>query len=94
MSKWQSCEITVVNYKKNGEEFWINICITPVTDEKGQYTHWVSVDRDVTESRKLEQELKQIFDSFRIPNFPVLVLIPFLLGIDYNLDTEGRHTRK
>src|SRR5690606_5107526 len=30
LRNWESCEITVVNYKKNGEEFWINMSVTPV----------------------------------------------------------------
>ena len=62
IDKWETCEITVINYKKNGEEFWIHLTITPVADETGSITHWISVDRDVTERIKLEQELKQIFE--------------------------------
>ena len=63
LRKWESCEITVINYKKNGDEFWMNFTVTPVADEKGWYTHWISVDRDITESRKLEQEYNQIFQN-------------------------------
>jgi PAS domain S-box-containing protein len=62
MNKWETCDITVVNYKKNGEEFWIHLTITPVANESGWFTHWISVDRDVTERLRLEQELKQMFD--------------------------------
>ncbi|MES2829819.1 MAG: PAS domain S-box protein [Bacteroidota bacterium] len=62
MSKWESCEITVINYKKNGEEFLIQFTITPVADESGWFTHWISVERDVTEQIKLQHDLKQIFE--------------------------------
>jgi len=62
LSNWQSCEITVINYKKSGEEFWINLTVTPVADESGYYTHWISVERDITESRKLEKEYNHIFN--------------------------------
>ena len=56
---WESCEITTINYKKNGEEFWINFSLSPVANEKGWYTHWISIERDVTEqkNRELEKEL-------------------------------------
>ncbi|MCH8568865.1 MAG: PAS domain S-box protein [Balneolales bacterium] len=56
---WESCEITTKNYKKNGEEFWINFTVSPVADENGWYTHWVAVERDVTETKnkEIEQEL-------------------------------------
>lgn len=46
---WQPYETTIINYKKNGEEFWVNFSVSAVTDEKGWYTHWIAVQRDVTE---------------------------------------------
>lgn len=48
LRKWESCEITTINYKKGGEPFWINFSVTPVADEKGWYTHWIAIERDVT----------------------------------------------
>jgi|GEM_PF-273101 len=55
----QPCEMTVVNYKKNGEEFWIHISITPVANEKGWFTHWIAIERDVTEQRNAQEALKE-----------------------------------
>jgi len=46
---YESCEITTINYKKNGKEFWNNLSISPVADEKGNVTHWIAIERDVTE---------------------------------------------
>jgi PAS domain S-box-containing protein len=60
---WEPCEITTINYKKNGEEFWIKFSVNPVADEKGWYTHWVAVERDVTEAKKAEEELKLFADE-------------------------------
>ncbi|WP_332911596.1 PAS domain-containing protein [Algoriphagus boritolerans] len=59
MRNWEPCEITTLNYKKNGEEFWINFSVTPVADEKGWFTHWIAIERDVTDkkNRELEQDL-------------------------------------
>lgn len=59
LMKWESCEITILNYKKNGEEFWNNFSVSPVADEKGIYTHWIAIQRDVTEqkNKELEKEL-------------------------------------
>ncbi|TFF37544.1 PAS domain-containing protein [Mucilaginibacter psychrotolerans] len=57
LRKWQSCEITIINYKKNGEEFWINMSVTPVANEKGWFTHWIAIERDVTEQKLAEQKL-------------------------------------
>ncbi len=64
MNKWESCEITVSNSRKNGEKFWNNFSIAPVANEKGWFTHWIAVERDVTieiedalEKEKLVKEL-------------------------------------
>ncbi|MBC5842115.1 PAS domain S-box protein [Flavobacterium sp. F-380] len=57
--KWESYEVTTINYKKNGEEFWINFTVTPVADNNGWYTHWIAIERDVTlqKNKELEKEL-------------------------------------
>ena len=55
----QSCEIEVINYKKNGEEFWSNIAISPVVDDKGQTIYWIAIKRDTTLSRKHDQLVKK-----------------------------------
>lgn len=46
------CEIEVVYYKKNGEEFWINLSLAPVSDSIGSLTHFIAIGRDVTERIK------------------------------------------
>lgn len=59
LRNWESCEITTTNYKKNGEEFWINFTVSPVADENGWYTHWIAIERDVTESKRIEEKLME-----------------------------------
>jgi PAS domain S-box-containing protein len=66
MKKWEPCEVTTINYKKNGEEFWINFSISPVANEKGWFTHWISIDKDVTERKKEEQLLKDNEERLRL----------------------------
>lgn len=59
MDRWESYELTTINYKKNGQEFWVNFTIKPVANDLGWYTHWVSLERDVTErkNREIQKEL-------------------------------------
>ncbi|MDP2042571.1 MAG: PAS domain S-box protein [Algoriphagus sp.] len=59
MGNWQPCEITTINYKKNGEEFWTNFSISPVADSKGWFTHWISIQREVS-SQKIEDQKKEL----------------------------------
>ena len=57
IKKWETCEIEVINYKKNGEEFWNNITISPVADSTGSFTHWIAIERDITLRKKKDQEI-------------------------------------
>uniref|UniRef100_UPI0030ED253F PAS domain S-box protein n=1 Tax=Emticicia oligotrophica TaxID=312279 RepID=UPI0030ED253F len=57
LQKWESCEGTSINYKKNGEEFWVNFTLTPVANEKGWFTHWIAIARDITEKVNYERDL-------------------------------------
>ncbi len=58
IGNWETHEITTINYKKNGEEFWVNFTVSPVADEKGWYTHWIAIERDVTAQKNKELENK------------------------------------
>ena len=53
------CEVTTINYKKGGEEFWINFSVSPVKDENGLNTHFIAIEKDVTHAKNEElQKLK------------------------------------
>ncbi len=40
---------TILNYRKDGSTFWNHLTITPIRDDAGDVTHFVSVQRDVTD---------------------------------------------
>ena len=47
----------LLKYGKHGDEYWVELHILPVFDDNGEHTHWVSVQRDITERRLLSQRL-------------------------------------
>jgi len=57
LKNWQPIKREILNYKKNGEEFWVELDIKPVKNNKGWYTHWVSVQRDITKLKLNENQL-------------------------------------
>ena len=59
LETWQPVRAELLNYKKSGEEFWLELEIVPITNDRGDYTHWVSIERDVTERRALEERLRE-----------------------------------
>lgn len=47
----------VLNYTKAGRERWVEIDITPIANTSGKLTHWVAVERDITERKQQQQEI-------------------------------------
>lgn len=66
LQHWEPVEVTIINYRKNGEAFWHNISISPVADENGWFTHWIAVQRDVTEQKNKELQKNLLGDISRI----------------------------
>ncbi|MFN4001723.1 putative bifunctional diguanylate cyclase/phosphodiesterase [Microcella sp.] len=48
---------TILNYRKDGSTFWNHLTITPLFDDEGQVTNFVSVQRDVTDSVEERERL-------------------------------------
>ena len=50
---------TMVNRKKNGDVFVAEKTITPLRDGEGRITHFISNDRDITDRRRMENQMQQ-----------------------------------
>lgn len=59
ISEGRGCEVEMINYRKNGESFWNRVMISPIFDDAGNLTHYVGVQTDVSERRKLERQVNQ-----------------------------------
>ncbi|BAU12171.1 response regulator receiver modulated diguanylate cyclase/phosphodiesterase with PAS/PAC sensor [Leptolyngbya sp. NIES-3755] len=49
----------VIFYRKNGSHFWVDVNMVPIRNEQGQVTHFVSVMREVTERKIVEEQLRR-----------------------------------
>jgi len=45
------------NKKKDGSIFWESASISPIRNDKGEITHFIAVKEDITDKRKIVQEL-------------------------------------
>ncbi len=59
LTRKEAVRVELLNYHKDGAEFWVEVDIVPVTDEHGNHTHWVSVQREVTERRRQQEALRE-----------------------------------
>lgn len=59
LNQWQPVRAELINYTKQGKEFWLELDIVPVADKTGWYTHWVAVERDITERKLAEITMRE-----------------------------------
>ncbi|WP_290869034.1 PAS domain S-box protein [Flavobacterium sp.] len=53
-------QVETISYTKNKEEYWVNFSMLPVYNSDGELSHWVSIQRDITEQKKQEVEKEQL----------------------------------
>jgi diguanylate cyclase (GGDEF)-like protein/PAS domain S-box-containing protein len=53
------CEI--LNYKRNGDTYWISLSISPLTDTMGQLEGYVAISNDITSQRQQKREVEKAF---------------------------------
>jgi diguanylate cyclase (GGDEF)-like protein/PAS domain S-box-containing protein len=76
MEQWQPARVDLINYKKNGEPFWVDLEVSPVWDHERKLTHWVAVGRDITERKTAEEKIQYLafYDPLtRLPNRQLLL---------------------
>jgi PAS domain S-box-containing protein len=47
----------LLKYAKDGAPYWVELQIIPMFDEVGQHTHWISIQRDITDRKRMEARL-------------------------------------
>jgi len=65
LSQWETVQVELINYRKDGSEFWVSMNIVPFADEHGWYTHFMAVQHDITQQKQLELKLQQSEERFR-----------------------------
>ncbi len=68
-------KVELVNYKKSGIPYWTRLYIDPIFDDKGNFTHFISVDYDITEAK--EKEKKNIRYNAMLLKFSLKPFISF-----------------
>ncbi len=56
------CQAELLNYRKDGTEFWVQINIDPVRDSEGEAMFFVAVQQDITELKRAQQEEQRLLE--------------------------------
>ena len=59
LRKKQSCRVVLRNYRKDGRPFWNELHIAPVRDAKGETTHYIGIQSDITARKESDDALRQ-----------------------------------
>ncbi|MCC3583094.1 EAL domain-containing protein [Microcoleus sp. PH2017_30_WIL_O_A] len=54
-SRREPLRLELINYRKDGSTYWVELNSVPIADESGNLTHWVSVQRDISDRKRMEQ---------------------------------------
>jgi PAS domain S-box-containing protein len=47
----------LLKYAKDGAPYWVELQILPMFDEAGVHSHWISIQRDISERKRMEARL-------------------------------------
>ncbi|MBI1190367.1 MAG: EAL domain-containing protein [Tepidisphaera sp.] len=58
IGRGEAFEEEIVNYSKQGQPYWVHVETQPVRDEQGRVTHFIAIERETTQQRRLAEQLR------------------------------------
>lgn len=68
-----------INYRKDGKTYWVEWIVSPIKDEEGNITNYLSIQKDITNEKKLEEKL--------IENVKINTLHSISAGLTHELNS-------
>lgn len=50
--------LDMCKYKKNGDKYWAEASVYPLKDTSGNFSFWISIERNITARREMEDHLR------------------------------------
>jgi PAS domain S-box-containing protein len=66
IKKHEPIEVTLRNYRKNGELFYNRLVVKPLLDERGSVVYYLGVQYDITEQVRAHEEIKNLSEKLNI----------------------------
>ena len=67
--KREKIAVEILNYKKNGEPYWINLKIYPIFNDNGILTNFMAIEEDITKRKETEDKLNNAIKDFEWSNW-------------------------
>lgn len=71
-------QVELQNHRKDGSAYWVELSLVPVQAAPGQLSHWVMIQRDISDRKQAEESLRRseeryrlLFDSVPLPTWVV-----------------------
>ena len=66
IKKGEAIEVTLRNYRKNGELFYNRLDVKPLLDDRGNIVYYLGVQYDVTSQIEAQQEIQSLTQQLKI----------------------------
>lgn len=66
IKKGEPIEITLRNYKKNGELFYNRLNVKPLLDDKGRVVYFLGVQYDITDQVNFQEEINDLTSKLAV----------------------------
>jgi PAS domain S-box-containing protein len=65
LKEGRECHVVLSNYRKDGQQFWNDLYVAPVFNERGELSNFVGVQTDITQQIEAERELRASEERLR-----------------------------
>jgi PAS domain S-box-containing protein len=59
LARKQPIRRQILNYGKDGAEYWLDMDIVPILDAAGKCTHFAAIERDITQRKQAEEQIAE-----------------------------------
>jgi len=56
----------LINYRKDGTKYWIEISIDPILNDRNEITHFIAIQRNITEAKTFAEEVSFFKERFEL----------------------------